>query len=133
METRLAGLASCVEVGRSSNVSVDTPVGILVDKEPLSPPGVIRSVEVLRGVGIALRSSVGEGVHVGNIWTRFVALGRIGVGCAEVGVDVGVGAAQLASNKMSPRKRYLVLLTVWLPSGYGLPEQSLPAQQVTVF
>ena len=50
---------------------------------------VARGVEVWRGVGLALRGGVGEGVQVGNIVMRGVALERIAV----VGTRVGDGLA----------------------------------------
>jgi hypothetical protein len=120
-------------VGRSSNVSVDRPVDILEGNVVPTPPGVIRGVEVLRGVEVALCGGVGEEVHVGSIWTRFVALGRIGVVGVELGVSLGVDATQLASNRLSPTRRNLILLMVWLSSGYEWLQHTLQAQQVTAF
>ena len=105
---------------------------MLVGVELFRPSGVIRGVEGFRGVGVALRGGVGEGVQVGNIWKRFVALGRIGVGGTIVAVDLSVGVEQAVSNMKSPRKKYIRLLTKCLPSGYGLPQHSLPAQRLTV-
>ena len=119
-------------MGRSSNVSVDRPVDIL-GNEVFTPPGVIRGVEVLRGVGVALCGGVGEGVHVGSIWTRFVALGMIGVVGVELGVSLGVDATQLASNRLRPTKRNLILLMVRLSSGYEWLQHSLQAQEVMAF
>jgi hypothetical protein len=87
-------------------------------------------VDVLRGVGVALRGGVGEGVQVGNIWTRFVALGMICVGGAGVGVDVEV--AQLESNRMKPKKYNLICLMPILPSDCVSSLHPLPAHPVTV-
>lgn len=117
METRLAGLASWAEVGRSSSVAADGPTGILVSKEPPGPPGVIKGVDVLRGVEVGLRGGVIEGVQVGSIWIRLVGLGGIGVGGLEVGVKVAVGVAQLVTNMMSARKRYPCLFMAGSPAG----------------
>jgi len=97
---------------------MEGPAGILVSKEPPGPPGVIRGVEVLRGVEVALRGGVGEGVQVGSIWMRLVGLGGIGVGGLDVGVEGAVGVAQLVTNRMSARMRYTCLFTAGFPSGY---------------
>ena len=89
------------------------------------PPGVTAGVDVLRGVGEGLRRGVGEGVHVGSMTTRLVGVGGMGVGAAEVGVEVRVGEAQLASRKLKPINNNLIWFKQYLPFGYGLPPHSL--------
>ena len=96
------------------------------------PPGVTRAVAVSRGVGDGLRGGVGEGVQVGSITMRLVGEGGMGVAGAEVGVDVSVGEAQLASRKLKPINRNLIRFKQYLPYGCGLPLQFLLIQTVQV-
>ena len=92
--------------------------------EPLFPPGVTRGVDVLRGVGDGLRGGVGEGVQVGSITMRLVGVGGMGVGGAELGVEVRLGEAQLTSRKLKPINSNLIRFKQHLPFGYGLPPHS---------
>ena len=101
-------------------VSMVRAVGIPAGIDPPEPPGVTSGVEVLRGVGVGLRGGVGEGVQVGSIKIRGVGLGRMGVGGAEVGVDVGVGEAQLTRIIMKLNSQNLRWFMKCFPSGYGL-------------
>ena len=128
MVIKLAGLASCAYVGRSTSNSMEGVLG-KVGKMPLVPPGVTRGVEVLRGVTVGLRSGVGEGVQVGSIRLRGVGLGVTGVGVSGVGDGVGV-VAQLASIRVMPRIRKLILFMIYLPSGFVSALRSFSIQQV---
>lgn len=101
----------------------------MVGKEPTIPPGVTRGVEVLRGVTVGLRGGVGEGVQVGSIRMRGVTLGGMGVGCAEVGDEVGVALAHPAKIRVKLKTRNLICLMLCLPTDYGSFLHSLPIQQ----
>jgi hypothetical protein len=100
----------------------------MMGKEPTIPPGVTRGVDVFRGVTVGLRDGVGEGVQVGSIRMRGVALGGMGVGGAGVGDEVGVVVAQPARIRDKPRTRNLIGLMLRLPSARGSSLHSFPIQ-----
>ena len=102
----------------------------MMGKGPTIPPGVIRGVDVLRGVTVGLRGGVGEGVHVGSIRMRGVALGGMGVGGAGIGAEVGVALAQAARIKDKPRTRNLICLMLCLSSARGSSLHSFPTLKV---
>lgn len=91
-----------------------------------------RGVDVLRGVGVALRGGVGEGVQVGSIWTRFVALGTNAVVGGAVGVAGGVVVVQLTSKRMHANKNILIFVILFLPFDCVSVPHSFPARRALV-
>ena len=73
-------------------------MGVPAGRFSLVPSWVTRGVEVKPGVGVALRGGVGEGVQVGNIVMRGVALERIAVVGMGDGDAVFVGDVPQAAK-----------------------------------
>ena len=120
MVTRLAGLASWANAGRSTRRSLLGWVGFPYEKEPPPPSDVNRGVAVAREVGEGASGGVGEGVQVGKIRMRGVTVFGMGDGEAVwMGVAVGVLVQPASMNNPAvtsinhARQQWLYLPIIW--------------------